>query len=82
LAYPESFLTTEEIRSRIVEAVEHCGTATIDEGTTDGSGKAAAAPLRMSTRNSARRSSLRPRSRPRRGASGRAEDASRLSPRN
>ena len=82
LAYPESSLTTEEIRCRIIEVADGCGTAILDEGATGGSGKGTAAPVRTSVKTSARRPSVQPRSRPRRGASGHAAEASRLSPRN
>lgn len=82
LAYPQSFLTTEEIRLLIIAAADHCGTAILVEGTRGGSGKGTAATVKPSIKTSSRRSSLQPRPRPRRGASGPAAEASRLTPRN
>lgn len=79
LAYPESFLTTEEIRLLIIAAADHCGTAILAEGTTSG-GRRTAAPVTPPIKKSARRRSVQPRSRPRRSASGHAAEASRLGP--
>jgi hypothetical protein len=74
LAYPESFLTTEEIRLLIIAAAHHCGTAILAEGTTSGSSRGAAPRATTSIKNPGRRSPLQPRPRPRRGAGHAAED--------